>query len=60
MTDIEGFLTEYETLCKKYKLIVGTYGAFNSAGLGIVEKDSKIEEHIMYLRRELNPFGTRK
>lgn len=60
MTDIEGFLTEYEALCNKYKLIVGTYGVFNSVGLGIVENESTIRKYIEYLRRELSPLGTRK
>ena len=60
MTDIEGFLAEYEALCKKYKIIVGQYGVLNSAGLSIVEQDSKIEVHINWLRYELNPLGRPK
>lgn len=58
MIDIEGFLAEYEALCKKYKIVVGSFGVFNTTGLGIVEKDSKIDDHIKHLRKEMN-LGTK-
>jgi len=46
------FISEYEELCRKYRLCVDACGCCDSPFLSIVEDEYYLNDHIKHLRRE--------